>query len=383
MAIYSAGRRRTMVILLLTSVLFITLDLRGNAVFNAARSGFEYALRPFEIAGEVIARPISRAWRGITEVDDLEDEVNRLQELVDQQRASQIAGDNAIIENRELRAQIGLESLASISRVTGQVIGQSPSNFDQRVEIDIGLVDGIRVGMPVMSPAGLVGKITNAFPETSIVMLVTDPQYHTQVKVVGEISGDVTTTVPDTVPSGLPIDDVTTTTATTTTTTTTTVPGEVLVGPSTTILYTADGEPVVITDLDTVGNVVTPAEPVDGVTTTAATTSTSTTTTTVPAFVRETGVLDGYGAGVLPRVRFIADSSQFGRPEIGDAILTSGGSDSLAPPDIPVGRVINIISKPGTGGLELEVDLNADLDRLNFLTVLLYRPPIEAPGIGG
>ena len=63
MAIYTAGRRRTMLILLLTSILLITLDLRGNAVFNAARSGFEYAFRPFEIAGEVITRPVSRIWR--------------------------------------------------------------------------------------------------------------------------------------------------------------------------------------------------------------------------------------------------------------------------------------------------------------------------------
>ena len=78
MAIYTAGRRRTMVILLLTSVLLITLDLRGNAVFNAARSGFDYALRPFEIAGEVVAQPIARAWTGITSVDELEAEVERL-----------------------------------------------------------------------------------------------------------------------------------------------------------------------------------------------------------------------------------------------------------------------------------------------------------------
>jgi hypothetical protein len=50
MAIYSAGRRRTMIILLLTSILLITLDLRGNAVFNAARSGFGYL--PRSNAGE-------------------------------------------------------------------------------------------------------------------------------------------------------------------------------------------------------------------------------------------------------------------------------------------------------------------------------------------
>jgi rod shape-determining protein MreC len=360
MAIYSAGRRRTMIILLLSSVLLITLDLRGNAVFNAARSGFEYALRPFEIAGEVIARPVGRAWNGMTQVDDLEAEVARLQDLVDQQRASQIAGDNAITENQELRAQIGLESLSSISRVTGQLIGQSPSNFDQRVEIDQGSVDGIRVGMPVMNSAGLVGKITNVFPETSIVMLVTDPQYHTQVKVVGRVlPTDVV--VGDTVPSGLAVDDVTTTTSPVTTT-------SVGSGPSTTLVTDVYGNPVVITVPSTT------VARVPGVTTT--------TTTSVPAEVtRETGILDGFGAGVLPRVRFIVDSSQFGRIEIGDAVLTSGGSDSLAPPDIPIGRVANIIRNPGTAGLELEVELNADLARLNFLTVLLYKPPIEAAGL--
>ena len=374
MAIYTAGRRRTMVILLLTSVLLITLDLRGNAVFNAARSGFDYALRPFEIAGEVVAQPIARAWTGITAVGDLEAEVERLQDLVDQQRASQIAGDNAIIENRELRAQIGLESLSSISRVTGQLIGQSPSNFDQRVEIDKGLVDGIRVGMPVMNSAGLVGKITNVFPETSIVMLVTDPQYHTGVKVVGQVNPSETT-VPDTVPAGIPVDDVTTTTtSTTTTTTTTTVPGDL---PATTVVEDIDGNLVVITVPDEVApTTVTP----DGGTTT--TTSTTTTTLAPIDVTRETGVFDGFGAGELPRVRFIADSSQFGTIDIGDAVLTSGGSESLAPPDIPIGRVANVIENLGTAGLELEVELNADLGRLNFLTVLLYQPPREAPGAG-
>lgn len=372
MAIYSAGRRRTMVILLLTSVLLITLDLRGNAVFNAARSGFEYALRPFEIAGEVIAQPISRAWRGMTAVDELEAEVERLQDLVDQQRASQIAGDNAIIENRELRAQIGLESLASISRVTGQLIGQSPSNFDQRVEIDKGSLDGLRVGMPVMNSAGLVGKITNVFPETAIVMLVTDPLYHTQVKVVGQVLASETS-VPDTVPSGIPVGDVTTTSSTTTTTTTTTLPGD---PPATTVVTDVNGNLVVITVPSATPS---PSSPTSGTTTT----STTTTTTEVPQEVtRETGVIDGLGAGQLPRVRFIANTTQFGDIEIGDAVLTSGGSDSLAPPDIPIGRVANIIDNPGTAGRELEVELNADLSRLNFLTVLLYRPPIEAPGIG-
>jgi rod shape-determining protein MreC len=361
MAIYSAGRRRTMIILLLTSVLLITLDLRGNAVINAARSGFEYALRPFEVAGDVITQPVARMWNGVTEIDDLEAENRRLQQLVDGQRSDQIASQNALIENRRLRALLDLESLAAYDRVTGEIIGQSPSNFDQRVEIDRGSLDGIKVGMPVVNDAGLVGKITNVFPETAIVMLITDPLYHVPVKVVAEVFPTPSTVPPSTVPSGLAVEDVTTTTSTTSTTTSTT---------TTTTLPTAPSgdQPV--------GSV-----PVGGpVPVTTTTSSTTTTTTIAPIEVtRETGELNGFGADRLPRVRFIADSPQFGRVAEGDAVLTAGGSLSLAPPNIPIGEVANVIPRAGTAGLELEVALNVDLGRLNFLSVILYQPPIS-PG---
>jgi rod shape-determining protein MreC len=369
MAIYSAGRRRTMIILLLTSVLLITLDLRGNAVFNAARSGFTYALRPFEIAGEVVTRPVTRLWNGMTEVDDLEAENRLLQQQLDAQRSDQIAAQNALIENRELRALLDLESLASFDRVTASIIGSSPSNFDQRVEIDRGFTDGIRVGMPVINSAGLVGKITNVFPEGAIVMLVTDAQYHVPVKVVAEVFPGPSTTVPATVPSGIPVEDVTTTTSSTTTTTTSTT--------STTAPTSVDGGSG---DGSTGGTGGDSSIPPVGATTTS---STTTTTLLEPIEVtRETGELNGLGADRLPRVRFIADSPQFGRIAVGDAVLTAGGSLSLAPPNIPIGKVANVIPRPGSAGLELEVELNADLDRLNFLTIVLYVSPTEAPALG-
>ena len=360
MAIYSAGRRRTIIILLLTSILLITLDLRGNAVFNAARSGFSYAIRPFEIAGEVVTRPVERVWSGITEVDELKADNQRLQRLVDEQRNVQVAGLNAMIENRQLRALLGLESLAAYDRVTGEVIGSSPSNFDQRVEIDRGSLDGVKVGMPVVNEAGLVGKITQVNPETSVVMLLTDPQYHVPVKIVAEVFPTASTVPPVTVPSGVPLEDVTTTSSTTATTTTTTT--------TTTIAPPAD-----------TGSAAGGATP-SATTTTSTAPTTSTAATTLPEPIeetRETGDLNGVGGDLLPRVRFIANSPQFGRIEVGDQVLTAGGSLSLAPPGIPIGTVANVIELDGTAGLELEVELNVDLRRLSFLSVILYQPPTE------
>src|SRR5215213_4565719 len=141
MAIYTAGRRRTMLILLLTSILLITLDLRGNAVFDAARSGFGIALQPFEVAGEVVTRPVERLWDGMTRVDNLEDENRRLQQQLDTQRGDDIAAQAALAENLQLRALLNLESLASFERETCSIIGSSPNNFNQQVEIDCGSLD--------------------------------------------------------------------------------------------------------------------------------------------------------------------------------------------------------------------------------------------------
>jgi rod shape-determining protein MreC len=361
-AIYSAGRRRTIIILLLTSILLITLDLRGNAVFDATRSGFSYAIRPFEIAGEVITRPVARTWSGITEVDDLKAENRRLQRIVDEQRSAEVAGKNALIENRQLRALLDIESLNAYGRVTGEIVGSLPSNFDQRVEINRGSLDGIRVGMPVVNEAGLVGRITQVNPETSFVMLVTDPLFAVRVKVVAEVFPTSTTEPPVTVPSGLPLDDVTTTSSTssTTTTTTTTVPSTTTttVDPDDSSDGSADDDPATVP---------------------GATTTSSTTTTVLEPIeeTRETGLMQGKGGELLPSVSLIADSPQFGRIRVGDLVLTAGGSLSPAPPGIPVGTVANVIEHDGTQGLELEIELNADLGRLSFLSVILYQSSTE------
>ena len=54
MAIYSVGRKRVILALLLTTALLLTLDLRGNAVIDAGREGFVRVMRPVETATGVV-----------------------------------------------------------------------------------------------------------------------------------------------------------------------------------------------------------------------------------------------------------------------------------------------------------------------------------------
>ena len=331
MATYSPGRRRVIIALALTSLFLLTLDLRGNQVLDGVRSGFGFVFRPINRAGEVVTTPVVRLWRSYREFDDLEEENRQLRAVIDGQRSAEIAAQNAIIENQDLLALAGLESLASYGSVTGRLVGQSPSNFDQQVEIDRGAIHGIRVGMAAINEAGLVGKVTSVAPQSSIIMLVTDPSYAVPVKILAsnEASGSASST------------------ATTTPSTTEVVTGSSQLADSQASLFT-DGE-----------------------------STSSATTTTVVEIIRETGVLRGQGSDRLPRVSFIASGIGFGQIEVGDTVFTAGGSTSLAPPNIPLGRVLNVITRAGTAGQELEIEPTADLSRLQFVRVVLYQPASE------
>ena len=331
MATYSPGRRRVIIALALTSLFLLTLDLRGNQVLDGVRSGFGFVFRPINRAGEVVTTPVVRLWRSYREFDDLEEENRQLRAEIDGQRSAEIAAQNAIIENQDLLALAGLESLASYGSVTGRLVGQSPSNFDQQVEIDRGAIHGIRVGMAAINEAGLVGKVTSVAPQSSIIMLVTDPSYAVPVKILAsnEASGSASST------------------ATTTPSTTEVVTGSSQLADSQASLFTDGGS------------------------------TSSATTTTVVEIIRETGVLRGQGSDRLPRVSFIASGIGFGQIEVGDTVFTAGGSTSLAPPNIPLGRVLNVITRAGTAGQELEIEPTADLSRLQFVRVVLYQPASE------
>jgi rod shape-determining protein MreC len=239
------------------------------------------------------------------------------------------------------------------------------------VEIDRGANDGIQVGMAVVNQGGLIGKITYAYDDRSVVRLVTDVDYAIECKVQGTepapvadgtvLTGTTSTSTADTTPSGENVDDLsTTTTAAPTTTTSSTVPVTAL-----------DGTPITA---DPTQTTLIPE-------TTTTTTTPSTTTTAVPLLVtRETGGCNGRGVGKLPAMQYVTDNPTLGKTaDIGDIITTTGGSKSLAPPDIVIGEVINKIPRGGSAGPVLEIELGADLDHLNFVQVVLYRPPNEVP----
>ena len=353
MAVAQSTRRRAIILLVLTSIILITLDLQNSSAVSGLRNIFGTIFRPVESTTRVVTRPISNAWHGVFDYNDVLDENDRLREKVAQQEGATIAAAASVRLAQELLALNGLPTLAGINAVTAQVIGDSPTNFSQTIEINQGTESGIRVGMPVLNAAGLIGKITKVYGDRSVVMLITDPDFALSVKVVNSPRQTTTTTIAKSnaaVPSPVvPVEPdaslETEASTTTTTTTTTTIAGFT---PSVTTL---------------------PAVP-SGV-------SSITVPLASDLAVRETGVIEGRGPSRQPTVRFISNAVRFGDIQVGVPIVTAGGSRSLSPPDILIGKVARVVERLGSAGPVLEIEPVADLTNLSFLRVLLYQPITE------
>ena len=170
-----AGVLRLLVYLVLAVVLMV-LDHRGGWL-RAARAQAEVAVQPlWWLAGLP-----SRLGTGLRE-----DAVTRAQLARDNERLRNamliLAARNARLqaaaaENERLR---GLLASAERGRLDVQLAAILDIDLDptrQRLVLDAGSGDGVRIGQTVIDAGGLMGQVIATTPTTATVLLVTDPDH--------------------------------------------------------------------------------------------------------------------------------------------------------------------------------------------------------------
>jgi rod shape-determining protein MreC len=95
--------------------------------------------------------------------------------------------DKFKLENHYLKEELEtakrVEAMAAFvkrspSRTLGaRIIGAGAGASSKLVFIDRGSTSGVMKGMPVITPDGIVGKVTASYPTGSMVMLITDPTF--------------------------------------------------------------------------------------------------------------------------------------------------------------------------------------------------------------
>src|SRR5271170_1495932 len=91
------------------------------------------------------------------------------------------------LENHYLKAELGtadraralsvFQAHSQSKTVAARVIGNGTGANSKVVFVDRGSASGVESGMAVVTPDGIVGKVVDAYPTASLVMLITDPTF--------------------------------------------------------------------------------------------------------------------------------------------------------------------------------------------------------------
>lgn len=186
MAVYRRSRRHrfVLVLLALTSVTVITLDYRGagGGALESVRQSARDAFAPVQAAADRVVSPVTGFFNTVTHYSNLKSENARLRRELDAERADAIRGADADRERQGLLQLQGLDYAGGLASVPARVVSTAPTNFQLTVTIDRGTDAKLAVGMPVVTDAGLVGRITEVSKIRSTVLLITDPSSNVGVR---------------------------------------------------------------------------------------------------------------------------------------------------------------------------------------------------------
>jgi len=176
-AVYRSRRHRFLLVLLvLTSITVITLDFRGDGggLLENVRNGARDTFAPVQSAADRVFNPVGDFFGGLTRYGSLKAENARLREQLAQARSESLRQAGSERERQNLLALQNLTFAPGIGAVSARVVSAGPSNFQLTVTIDKGSDEKVEKGMPVVTGAGLLGRVVDVSRSRATVMLVTD-----------------------------------------------------------------------------------------------------------------------------------------------------------------------------------------------------------------
>ena len=187
MATRGTNRARLLLVsLLVTSLLFITLDLRGVSVVSSIRGFTQSALAPLQSFGSTLISPIGQFFSDLLNLNNTRERIDELEKENQELKAQVIFNKDIEGELKQLKGVLDLAGKARFKTVSARVISKGgTATISESIVIDQGSNAGIRRDMTVIAASGLVGVVKSTTANASVVMLMSDPAFRVGVRVAG------------------------------------------------------------------------------------------------------------------------------------------------------------------------------------------------------
>lgn len=178
-------RTRAGFVLILIILVFLGIALRSTGNMGLVQDATYGVFAPFEILLMDVTNGVTNLFGGFQSVNALRAQVKQLQEQLSTAVIDSVRVRELEIENSDLRSQLEYKQTNPDYLLTGatvlqenenraRVLAQDPSALVNYIIIDQGRAEQVAVGMPVVTSAGLVGRVTEVGAHWARVLLIND-----------------------------------------------------------------------------------------------------------------------------------------------------------------------------------------------------------------
>ena len=160
---------------LLLSLYILTATARGQIKNEPVGALLMWILRPLQIAGQGTANWIKGFRDNYDTLAGFRSENERLRKRVQTLEVEWQRLLEAEATNRRLQQLLDFRSELPGGAITATIIADSATSWFQSCVLNKGSADGVRKGMAVVTPLGVVGKVVTVTGRTAKVLLLTDP----------------------------------------------------------------------------------------------------------------------------------------------------------------------------------------------------------------
>lgn len=159
----------------IVAVVLLSLPTRATSRLKLAVGSWFLPL--FGLAGAAQQLPADLA-DSVLPRRELLQQVDKLRRENQQLRSQSVQSTAIARENDQLRALFGWQRQSPWKLKLANVVMRDPANWWRTVQIDLGSRDGLRENLPVISDAGLVGRVSSVSLTRSQIVLLGDPNCH-------------------------------------------------------------------------------------------------------------------------------------------------------------------------------------------------------------
>jgi rod shape-determining protein MreC len=173
-------------LVVLTTLIILNLPGHMAARLKLAIGGLFLPLRGVAGSGR---ESVDKAGDALVSRADLLKERDDLRRANEQLNFQLMQAGDAVREDARLRQYVGWQQRVPWKLKLARVVLHDPANWWRTAEIDVGSRDGIRVDMPVLTPAGLVGRVSSVGLTRSQIVLLGDPACKVAARVDNGVPG--------------------------------------------------------------------------------------------------------------------------------------------------------------------------------------------------